>query len=399
MNGINLGTVPFQEAIDFFKQKVNLPTKTWTDIYGGQHARAFVVAGAMQSDMLGDFRSAVDKAISQGTAMEEFRKDFDKIVADTGWDYKGGRNWRTAVIYSTNLRSAYHAGRFAQQMDPDVLKEFPNLRYVHGASLVPRPEHLAWNGVTLPATDPWWETHYGQNGWGCKCRVESAPASSAKKEPEDFGKKEWTNPSTGEVRDIPVGIDPGFDHNPGEAAWGKPLAEGARSDDTHTVLTKENWESEGLPQHLPVSKTETRPDYGITPANALVRLSAIMGGTEKIFSITGNEGFRHDLVVDAEILTRHLDEGRLPFLPFLPEILEAPAESWLAFDRNDRTGAVSLRVNLLKSLAWDGGKKPFVFGFTASKGSLRSWTVIPLDKGSEQVAKRRTGKFIMGIKK
>jgi hypothetical protein len=41
----------------------------------------------------------VDKAITGGTTLEDFRKDFDRIVAKHGWDYNGGRNWRSKVIY------------------------------------------------------------------------------------------------------------------------------------------------------------------------------------------------------------------------------------------------------------------------------------------------------------
>lgn len=37
--------VPFQEAIDYHRQKIDLPTKGWRDISGRAHDRAFVVAG------------------------------------------------------------------------------------------------------------------------------------------------------------------------------------------------------------------------------------------------------------------------------------------------------------------------------------------------------------------
>ena len=35
----------FLPAIEFFRQKVNLPTQTWRDLWQAAHARAFVVAG------------------------------------------------------------------------------------------------------------------------------------------------------------------------------------------------------------------------------------------------------------------------------------------------------------------------------------------------------------------
>ncbi|MFV9492170.1 hypothetical protein ACNUI5_09110 [Pseudomonas aeruginosa] len=56
----------------------------------------------------------MEKAIADGTTLEEFRRDFDRIVAKYGWSYRGGRNWRSRVIYETNMRGSYMAGRLEQ---------------------------------------------------------------------------------------------------------------------------------------------------------------------------------------------------------------------------------------------------------------------------------------------
>jgi uncharacterized protein with gpF-like domain len=106
---VNYGSLPFLEAIAFFKAKLNIPTARWDDLLGAAHDRAFVVAGAMQADLLADLRAAVDKAIAEGTTIETFRKDFNQIVAARGWTgwtgqgTKAGEAWRTRVIYETNL--------------------------------------------------------------------------------------------------------------------------------------------------------------------------------------------------------------------------------------------------------------------------------------------------------
>jgi len=159
-------SLPFDEAIAFFRQKINVPTATWKDLLKAMHARAWSVAGAMKEDLLVDLREAVDKAISEGTMLAEFRTDFDPIVQKHGWKYKGGKGWRTAVIFNTNVAVAYATGNWAQMHDPVVLKARPYLRYVASSSAEPRAEHTEWYNLILPADDPFWDTHTPPNGWG-----------------------------------------------------------------------------------------------------------------------------------------------------------------------------------------------------------------------------------------
>lgn len=208
---------PFRAQLDFFRGKLNIPTERWDALWREQHAKGFMIAGAMKAELLSDFRSAVERAIAEGRTLREFRKDFDQIVKKHGWSYNGGRNWRTEVIYTTNIRQSYNAGRWKQLTDPGVLKVYPYLEYRHGDSLRPRPHHLAWNGTVLPADDPWWQTHYPQNGWGCRCKVLSAG-------PRDLARMGKSGPDTAPPSpldpktDTPVGIDSGFDYNVGQSA-------------------------------------------------------------------------------------------------------------------------------------------------------------------------------------
>jgi hypothetical protein len=78
------GSLPFSEQIAFFRRKLNLTTEDWTQLFGAAHDHAFVVAGANRQALVEDLRQAVDKAISQGTTLDEFRRDFDEIVARHG---------------------------------------------------------------------------------------------------------------------------------------------------------------------------------------------------------------------------------------------------------------------------------------------------------------------------
>jgi hypothetical protein len=122
----------------------------------------------MEEDLLADLRAAIDKALAEGTTIADFRQKFDEIIQKTGWQYKGGRGWRTSVIFNTNLTVAYQIGHYQQMLDPDVIKARPYFRYVGSSSREKRPEHMAWYNLVLTADDPFWDTHYPPNGWGCK---------------------------------------------------------------------------------------------------------------------------------------------------------------------------------------------------------------------------------------
>lgn len=221
--------LPFQPAIDFLLAKTKVPTATWKDVWKEQHDTAFMVAGAMKADLLNDLFKAIEKAITEGTTLETFRKDFDEIVKKHGWQYKGGPAWRTRVIYETNVRQAYNAGRERQMLDPDLRKHRPYGVYKHGDSAHPRALHLKWHDTVLPLDDPWWDTHTPQNGWGCTCKKFSLSDAEMQSRglkvtprPDD-GTYEWINTATGEVHTIPAGIDPGFDYAPGRTGTNRRL--------------------------------------------------------------------------------------------------------------------------------------------------------------------------------
>lgn len=166
--------LPFQEQIDFLKQKVRLPTLTHRDISSRGHDRAFVVAGAMKADLLNDLHNAVNKAVAEGQSFKQFQDGFDDILGKHGWlngtdkEYKA---WRAKVIYQTNMRTSHAAGRYKQMTDPEVLKRRPYWVYRHNSTENPRILHKRWNGLVLPADAQFWKVNFAPNGWGCQCDV------------------------------------------------------------------------------------------------------------------------------------------------------------------------------------------------------------------------------------
>ena len=133
-----------------------------------------------------------------------------------------GSPHRLETIFRTNLRTAYANGHWDSI---ERLKERrPYLRYTAVMDGRTRPEHRAWHGTILPIDDEWWQTHAPPNGWMCRCRVVSLSEGQMSRAGWKVSKRPESptrpvlNKRTGETVQVPVGIDLGWDYNPGLGA-------------------------------------------------------------------------------------------------------------------------------------------------------------------------------------
>lgn len=229
MPDTNPASLSFRQAIDYFRNKVPLPSRTWRDIDRQQHDFAFVVAGATRTALVQDFYNAILQQLQDGVSFNDFQKDFDRIVERYGWDYRGSRDWRSQVIFDTNLRTAYAAGRNAQHAEPGVAKRLPYKMYRHSGKEHFRPLHKSWDGKVLRADDDWWKKHDPPQGFGCGCttfflsdrQLRDMGKFRADDAPDD-GTYVAVDRSTGEKVTLPRGVDLGFNYSPGEA-WIRSL--------------------------------------------------------------------------------------------------------------------------------------------------------------------------------
>ncbi|MBD8554909.1 hypothetical protein IFT84_10275 [Rhizobium sp. CFBP 8762] len=213
--------LPFLEAIDFLKSKTAIPTTSWRDVWDAAHSKMFMVAGANTQALVDGFKAEIEKALITGSTQADFDKGFDSLVKKHGWSYKGERGWRTRIIFETNLRTAHAAGRYAQLTKPDTLQAFPYWQYNHSGAKHPRRNHLAWDGKVYSADDPFWDTNYPPNGFGCGCFVTPVSRSGllrlVKSRPD-------VAPDLDQLgTDQPLGVDPSFAYNPGKAWLARTL--------------------------------------------------------------------------------------------------------------------------------------------------------------------------------
>lgn len=392
------GSLPFAEQAEFFRRKLNLPTDGWTDIYTREHDFAFVVAGANRDAIVADFRAAVEKAIGGESTLEDFRKDFDRIVAQHGWDYNGGRNWRSRVIYDTNLATSYAAGRWQQ------LQAAPYWQYEHQDWVEnPRELHMSWDGLVLERDDPWWQTHFPPNGWGCQCKVrglwprdlqrlgkagpDQAPAVNLLE--RTIGQRSINGPRT--VR-VPEGIDPGFEYAPGAARLRSavpperpdPIGGGTSSSVSLGLPNRRPSDLLPPPRSLPASVVLPA---GMAPQDYvgafLERFGATLAEPAIVRDVIGE-----CLVVGAQLFQdaqgewKVLKRGRERYLPLLAQALQEPDEIWARVEWLHAQARAVVRRRYVARFAVEGQETPGLVVFELGADGWAGVTAFPPAPGS-----------------
>lgn len=228
-----------REVTDYFAQKSLKPAFSWQDVWGQEHAYAFTVAKAVETELLTSFRETILKSLQAGEGFESWKARILPELMRLGWfgprtvsDPTGqwkdrkvnfAAPYRLQTTFWANVRTARAAGQWDRiQRTKEGL---PFLLYVRTTSAEPREEHLGWVGIILPVDHPFWQTHFPPNGWNCKCSVRQLTRREAERllrepgytdDPGDFtAATTFVNRRTGEVSKVPIGIDPGWGTNPG----------------------------------------------------------------------------------------------------------------------------------------------------------------------------------------
>ena len=222
-----------EEVTRYFDAKGSRPSWDWRDVAPHEHATAFTVAKSAGFDILEDVRTATRDAIVNFRSYGDFIDELEPILRKKGWwgrqvvDGPDGKQRvqlgslrRLRTIYWANVSTARAAGEWERIQR--TKRGLPFLVYELSRAEKRRPEHQQWVGIILPVDDPFWITHYPPNGWLCQCRVRQISRREAESlgyDPSAGGPqvvtRSWTNKRTGERFQVPEGIDPGWQTNPG----------------------------------------------------------------------------------------------------------------------------------------------------------------------------------------
>lgn len=230
---------PADAVAAFAARNLLQPTFNWHDVYAQENAAKFMVAGVAQADVLTLFKGEVDKALKSGSSLADFAKTVKPALVEKGWwgdveitDPGSGEirttrfnDARLQLIYDTNLRQSYSAGRWAATQRNKRAQPLMIYRTMRDERV--RNLHRQWDGLVLPVDHPFWDSHTPQNGWRCRCRAYGlsqravdrlvADGEDLKTDAPPDITVPYRDPRTGETARTPVGVDPGFGYNPGKA--------------------------------------------------------------------------------------------------------------------------------------------------------------------------------------
>lgn len=221
------------------------------DLWRSEHERAFTVSRLARADLLEAMQASLAKSVAGDLTRRDWIRSTEQLLQNAGWwgtnevtDPRSGEVLKTRfnharlqLIFDTNMRQAQAAGQWQRMLRNR--RTHPYARYVTMDDGRVRPQHQAWHNTVLPLSDTWWATHRPPNGYRCRCRVigvtqreydagvvlsrpgaaldTTAPLQreAMRKAAPPVDLVDWQNPATGQTLQIPAGIDPGFDYNPG----------------------------------------------------------------------------------------------------------------------------------------------------------------------------------------
>lgn len=197
----------FQEAVDYFKERVPVTADVFYAISEQYRSLAFTVSGYTKAQILKRFYEEILSALEDGSTMADFRSRMNDFLESEG--YEALTPYRAENIFRTNIQTAYNVGHYEQMTSPGVKQLRPYWQYDAVNDSKTRPSHLAMDGRVFPADSPVWDTWFPPNGFRCRCTVRTL----SKRQVEQRGLTVETENTTG------IQPDPHFATNPAKVRF------------------------------------------------------------------------------------------------------------------------------------------------------------------------------------
>jgi hypothetical protein len=211
----------FDEATAAIRKRVPVKRDEWDTLNTEEREYAFTVSNVTEMRVLQDVLDGVDRAIDQGSTLDEFK---DEIASDLIESWGGEMPGRIETIFRTNVLTSYAQGREAVISAPAVRAARPYTRFDDVSSDRECDTCADCGGVVLPADDPWWSTHSPLLHHCCECTKTPLSQEEAEEEgideagpdvdaDEGFGEepsaegKDWTPDLSGLDPDLRAALE------------------------------------------------------------------------------------------------------------------------------------------------------------------------------------------------
>ncbi len=353
--------LPPEKAIEYFRSKGYAISFRWRDVWKEAQAKAFTVAGATRLDILDTIRKELDASLAEGTTFRQFRNNLEPTLKKLGWwgkteivDPVTGEfreidvtPHRLRNIYRINMQTSYMAGRYKFQKE--IAEQRPYWKYIAIIDAATRPSHEARNNNVVRHDDPWWDTNYPPNGWGCRCRVTTLSERALEREGLTVSKGSKLSPIAEE----------GWDYNPGKASLYDAV-----EIDPDQFPDQRNWKDFGLPdlRNIPDSKKLTAQLLeGADSLEDAHRQIASVFGVDIDNPVTFIDNAFERVYIDYHKLRHTIEkrsESRERYADYALKTIEDPFEIFLTLIKTDRgfeyrkqyIGLFTGKNNLLVSL-------------------------------------------------
>lgn len=209
----------FGAAARWLRERATLPLGLSSDQIANQipaniRMRSFFSATITKASTLEDFRKEIDALLKGDTTLAYARERLMNKVEAAGYETPGageagdgdvtklGSYARINLILNQNVRMAQAIGSREVSEHPAVMEAFPNYKYHANTD-----RHAKFDGLVLPKSDPFWQTHYPPWEFNCRCIVTDEPgepnASTKNIETHDDGTQSVQLQTPGGTVDVP----------------------------------------------------------------------------------------------------------------------------------------------------------------------------------------------------
>lgn len=166
-------------GLEWFREQMRITVREWKSFQTSAEERGFQLAGVAQLDLIFDVWKALEKAINDGTTLEDFKAAVTERLT-AAWGEENPQ--RVETIFRTNVQKAYSAGRMQELNRPTTRAIRPFWKY--SAVLDSRTSETCrpLNGTILANDHPFWATHTPPLHFRCRSAIISLTEEAAAEE-------------------------------------------------------------------------------------------------------------------------------------------------------------------------------------------------------------------------